>query len=355
MDEAASDELAPGYRFDDRYTVLARIGGGSFGVVYSAFDHVRGREVALKVLRDKAREDDHLVKRFEREAEICSQLSNPHTARMHGFAEAAATDEHPAMQYMVFDLVRGLPLGMILRFRGALEVAEVAHILVGVLESLEEAHQIGIIHRDLKPDNILCVPPAGSFYAPQATGALHQILGVPPLGADCWNDLSTAWVRVVDFGLGKILEIDDRKVKPLTQAGMAAGTANYMSPEQLKALPIDYRADIYGVGMLLHRLLVGRETFHGRTVAEVAVQHVSAPVPSLPPPYDAHPIAPVFARAAAKDPEERYLSAEEMAHDLRLILDPALAELPRPEFTRPPEVRRGNSGLGERVKRLFTS
>ncbi len=348
----SDDALQPGLRFDDRYSIISRIGGGSFGVVCSAFDLVRGREVAIKVLRKSALDSPELVRRFEREAEICAQLSNPHTARLHGFSQASVGDDGAAIPYMVFDLVRGLPLGVLMRHRGNLNVQETAHILVGVLDSLEEAHRLGIIHRDLKPDNILCVPPAGSFRKPQATGEIHQLLGVPPLGAPCWDDLTNAWVRVVDFGLGKILEIDDRKVKPLTKAGMAAGTANYMSPEQLLARPIDYRSDIYGVAMLLHRLLVGKETFYGRSVAEVAMHHVKTPLPDLPREYDGHLISEIFQRAGSKVPDERYPAAAEMAHDLRLVLDPTLGELPQPAFDRPPEVRSG-SGISEVVKKLF--
>lgn len=346
--------LQSGQRFHERYAILSRIGGGSFGVVYSAFDLIRGREVAIKTLRERSLASPELVQRFEREAEICAQLKNPHTARFHGFEAAPAADEVPRMPYMVFDLVRGLPLGAIVRHRGSLTVHEVAHLLVGILDSLEEAHQLGIIHRDLKPDNVLCVPPAGSFTKPQAAGEIHELLGIPPLGSACWEDLGDAWVRVVDFGLGKILEIEDRKVKPLTKAGMAAGTANYMSPEQLLARPIDYRSDIYGVGMLLHRLLTGKETFHGKTVAEVAMLHVKAPLPALPKRWHGHPIEAVFQRAGAKDPESRYPSAAEMAHDLRLILDPSLSELPMPSFERPPEVRSG-SGISSVVKKFFGS
>ncbi len=347
-----ASDLQTGFVFDQRYTVISRIGGGSFGVVYAAFDKRAGREVALKVLREKALKTPDLVARFEREGKICAALSSPHTARLHGFHLAGSTPVHPEMPYMVFDLVRGLPLGLILKERRQLRVSEAAHILVGVLDSLEEAHQVGIVHRDMKPDNVLCVPPSGSFVAPKAAGSVCDLLGVPSLDDFVWTDLTESWVRVVDFGLGKLLAIGDRDVKPLTKAGMAAGTANYMSPEQLRAKPIDHRADIYGVGMLLHRLLTGRETFHGRTIAEVAMAHINKPLPRLSSALEGSPIADVYRRAGAKKPSQRYQTSAEMAHDLRLVLDPSLAELPRPEFERPPEVR-VDAGLSSVLKRML--
>jgi serine/threonine-protein kinase len=346
-----SSDLPAGFVFDGRYTIISRIGGGSFGIVYAAFDKSGRREVAVKVLRKKALNTPEFVARFEREAEICGALSSPHTARLHGFYLAEQTPVHPQMPYMVFDLVRGLPLGLILRERRMLRVPEAAHVLVGVLESLEEAHQCGIVHRDLKPDNILCVPPARSFVSPSAEGELTELLGVPPLTDDIWSDLEKTWVRVIDFGLGKLLPIEDRAVKRLTQKGMAAGTANYMSPEQLRAESIDYRADIYGVGMLLHRLIVGRETFHGRSIAEVAMAHLSKPLPKLPAPLDSSPIAAIFARAGKKDPAGRYATAAEMAHELRLVLDPSLGDLPVPVFERPPEAQI-ESGISKALRRL---
>jgi serine/threonine-protein kinase len=252
---------------------------------------------------------------------------------------------------MVFDFVRGISLGLLVSFRHRLSVEETAHVLIQTLESLEEAHQLGIIHRDVKPDNVLCVPPAGSFRAPEAAGTLHQILGVPPMSDPVWGDLTQAWIRVVDFGLGKMLDVGGRRVKPLTRAGMAAGTATYMSPEQLQAKPIDHRSDLYSVAMMLHRLLVGKETYGGGTVPEIAMAHISRPLPELPEPWNDHPIAEVFQRAAAKDPEDRYVSAAAMAHALRCILDPNLATEPAPVFAPPPTP--GEPGLADRVMRFL--
>lgn len=347
-----ASDLQTGLVFDERYTIISRIGGGSFGVVYAAFDQRAGREVALKVLREKALKSPDLVARFEREAQICAALSSPHTARLHGFHLAAGTPVHQEMPYMVFDLVRGLPLGLILRERRQIRVSEAAHILISVLDSLEEAHHSGIVHRDMKPDNVLCVPPASCFVPPSAVGTVCELLGVPDIEDPVWTDLTDAWVRVVDFGLGKLLAIGDRDVKPLTQAGMAAGTANYMAPEQLRAEAIDHRADIYGVGMLLHRLITGRETFRGRTIAEVAMAHINAPLPPLPTALDGSPIAAVYRCAGSKNPDERYQTAAEMAHELRLVLDPTLADIPRPDFEHPPEVR-VDSGPSSILKRML--
>jgi len=333
------DELPIGHCLAERFVLRAKVGGGSFGFVYSAHDVETNRAVAVKLLRNHAIDTPELVARFEREATICAELRGPHTARFHEFGTAQRPGMRRPVPFIVFDLVRGASLARVLSHRRRLTVEETVHILVQVLDSLEEAHQLGILHRDLKPDNVMLVPPARCMGEPADHGDVHDVLGIPPIDNPVWQDLTQAWVRVVDFGLGKMLEVDGRKVKPLTKAGMAAGTANYMSPEQLKSVNLDFRADIYGVAMLMHRMLTGHETYHGKTVGEVAMQQLTAPLPPLPGPLANHPIGTVFAKAGAKDREQRYVSAAEMAHALRCVVDPALAAAAPPTFTRPPEVR----------------
>ncbi len=346
------DTLPPGFVFADRYRIHTVIGAGSFGIVYSACDTETNDDVALKTLRFGALGDKELLQRFAREAQICGQLQHENTAKLRTFAEAPTTLRHPAMPYLIFDLVRGVALGRLIGHRGHLSMRETATVLAAVLDSLEEAHQIGIVHRDLKPDNVLAVPPAERFVEPTVDGDVCARLGIPPLDDPVWEDLTACSTQVVDFGLGKILEIDDRKVTPLTRAGMAAGTANYMSPEQLRAEPIDYRSDIYGAAMLLHRILLGRETYHGKTVAEVAMRQLEEPLPELPMPWKVAPIAEVFRKAGAKKIEERYQSAAEMGWALRCILDPTLAYDPAPEFHAPPPVRT-QLPLTKRIRRFF--
>ena len=343
--------LASGTVLDERYRIEASIGSGSFGVVYRALDlqtpaprsrKPRSRQrrfelVAVKTLRARVGAPE-MGERFAREAEICQVLSHPATARLRDAGTAPGEREAP-IRYMVFDLVRGLPLDTIVDARGPLRLEEAVHVLVAVLASLGEAHSHGILHRDLKPANVLAVAPDDELTEPADAGELEQLLGVPPLEDYVWREVDKLEIKVLDFGLGKVLAIGERRPKKLTATGMSAGTPHYMAPEQIRGdRGVDYRADIYGCGMLLYRLLAGRPAFEGRTPALVAMKQLRDPLPELPGPLDAHPIREVFQTACAKDREERYTSADAMAWALQCSVDRTLSDAPEPTFEAPPEV-----------------
>jgi serine/threonine-protein kinase len=339
----------PGDVIDGRFEVGAIIGAGSFGIVFRARDRDSGDAVAIKMLRPNAFSMPDLVERFGREADICEQLTHPNTVRLLHFGEVPQGAGAPGVPYMVLDLVRGLPLGGLLDLRGRVNLDEAVHVLGHVLDSLQEAHMLGILHRDLKPNNILLVAPPQRQREPGPGSSLFERLGLPGPGDPLWQDVTALDVKVVDFGLGKVLEVGGRRVKQLTQVGVAAGTAEYMSPEQIRCLPdIDHRADLYGVAMLIHRLLAGSPTYSGETVLDVAGKHLKGDLPALPAPYDQHGVAAVFARAGHKDRDQRYGSAAEMAWALRRLVDPALGDAP-PPFEVPPEVDRRRKGFFSRL------
>jgi len=313
----------PGSVLAGRFEVRAPIGAGNFGVVYSAFDREAGEDVAIKTLKPAAFDMPDLVERFHREAAICSALHHPNIVSLRHFGQVSPPDGSHTLPYMALDMVAGLPVGPLLEARGALEVGEAVSIVAQVLDGLHAAHLLGIVHRDLKPNNVLIAAPEAARTNPADGPRVCDRLGVPPAQDPAWANLEPLQARVVDFGLGKMLEVGGRRVKRLTQAGVAAGTAHFMSPEQIqRPQRIDHRADLYGAAMLLFRVLTGRHAFEGATVFDVATQQLTAPPPPLPAPYTGHPVEKVFQRAAAKAPEDRFESAARMAWELRRAADP---------------------------------
>ncbi len=329
----------------DRFEIRSALAVGSYGVVYDAVDRTTNQRVAWKTLNDRAAGDAEQVKRLEREAWICSHLSHPNTVGYvdHGTfkPEGSVKGAGRARPWVAIELVRGLSLDKILDHRTNLPLGEAAHVIIGVLGSLEEAHHHGLMHRDIKPGNIIIAAPQNTWRPPRATGSLSHHLGIPELEDDLWQDLSLLTVKLVDFGLGKILETEERAVTALTGVGMAAGTVQYMAPEQVRGFKgIDHRADLYGSAALLYRLLVGQPPFLGANMMQVARQHVDTPMPRLPAPLDRHPVDAVIARATEKRPKERYDTAGEMAWALRCALDPALRHEEPPPFLEPAAKKR---------------
>jgi serine/threonine-protein kinase len=343
--------LEAGSVIDGRYVIRTSLAAGGFGVVYRAIDNQRGDHVALKTLLPDAIANQELIERFARETAIVANLTHPNTVRLLEHGRVRSPDGKLVLPYMVFELVRGLPLGDLLAEQGPLDLDGTVSVLVRVLDALDEAHNLGIIHRDLKPNNILLGADPGACTEPVDQGPLHARLGVPPATDPSWRDVKARDVKVVDFGLAKILEVGQRRVRELTVAGTMAGAVQYMSPEQTRAArDIDARSDLYGVAMLLYRLLTGAPPFHGKTPVEVAAMHLSAPLPPLPGALDSHPVARVWRRAGARDREARYRSAAEMAWELRAATDPGLAARSHPDFKPPPDPTTRPSGI---IGRLF--
>lgn len=333
------DHITAGSMVDGRFAVGPTVGSGAFGIVYRAEDLEPGDGptlVALKTLRASAFSMPDLVERFAREAEICEVLVHPNIARLIHFG-TVSVGKVASVPYMVMDLIRGLPLGGLVSMRGKLTAEETAHILAAVLDGLAVAHENGILHRDLKPNNILVEAPAESFGDPGDGKDLFDRLGVPGAADPVWQDLRGLPVKVVDFGLGKVLNPTGKQAKRLTRAGVAAGTAEYMSPEQVRAIDdIDDRADIYGVAMLMYRLLAGKTAYTGGSLFETAKKQLTEPLPPLPDGLDKHALGAVYRKAGAKERDDRYQSAALMAYALRKAIDPN-ADIPAPIGAIPPK------------------
>jgi eukaryotic-like serine/threonine-protein kinase len=269
-----------------RYRLLEKLGQGGMGSVYKAQHIKMNRLTAVKILTSELAHNRQFVARFEREAEMASQIDHPHAVSIYDFGE---TD---GLVYLAMEFIDGQPLSAILARERYLPLERVVHLMRQAAEALSAAHQLGIIHRDFKPDNVMvCNKP-----------------GRPD------------WVKVVDFGIAKRSSIDPAD-QLLTQAGAVLGTPQYMSPEQVAGEPVDARSDLYSLAIVTYELLCGRLPFEGPSTTNVMVKRVmEAPTPlhqrirpqtALPPGVEL-----VIMRALARNPNERYLSTAQFAAEL---------------------------------------
>jgi serine/threonine-protein kinase len=275
----ARAELGPGSVLDGRYRLEALIGRGGFGSVFRATQINIGRPVALKLLHREVLAHAEGIIRFRREAMMAQQLDHPHS--VHLLDVGQTEDGQP---FIVLELLRGRSLNHVLNEEQTLEPSRVRRIASQILMSLMEAHSLGIVHRDIKPENIFLVDAAG----------------MPD------------YVKVLDFGLAKAIEGSALGGEQVTAFGETVGTPNYMSPEQVRGRDTTVLTDLYSLGLVISEMLSGEMVFPGTDGLEVARAHISlAPAP-LPPAVTSSPLGPVIAKAVAKDPADRFGSAEEM-------------------------------------------
>jgi beta-lactam-binding protein with PASTA domain/predicted Ser/Thr protein kinase len=266
--------------FDGRYRVLRKLGSGGMANVYLAEDGELGRQVAIKILNDRHAADDQFVERFRREAKNAAGLSHPNIVQIYDRGEAEGT------YYIAMEYLEGQTLKELAGVRGPLPVRDAIAYARQILAALRFAHRKGIVHRDIKPHNALI----------DDDGRL----------------------KVTDFGIARA-----GPASQMTEAGSIIGTAQYLSPEQARGGAIDQRSDLYSVGVVLYELLTGTVPFTGDTPVEIAMKHLSS-VPEPPSARRAEiprPLDQVVLRALAKDPDERYASAEEMDAELARVAE----------------------------------
>ncbi len=305
-----------------RYLVGDRLGSGGTASVYRAYDQIQERTVALKILSHGA--DDAARSRFQLEARTVASLRHPHIVQTLQVGNAAGD----GTAYIAMELVDGDSLDQHLKRRGRLSVAECCNLLAPIARALDYAHQQEIIHRDVKPSNILLRPfdpgafgsaAAGSHSVSAVYEAEQILIGAPSSGefpvGHAAVDLPVAPL-LSDFGIARALDMPE-----LTNEGRTIGTPAYMAPEQCaSSREVTGRADIYALGAVLYRCLVGRPPFTGSTT-QILHAHVYA---SLALPDDLLAVLPpelveVMRRCLAKNPEERYAVARELADDLTAI------------------------------------
>src|ERR1700694_4453356 len=262
--------------YNDRYELSRLIARGGMAEVFLARDLLLDRPVALKALFPELSVDNSFVERFRREAQAPANLSHPNIVSVYDWGQADHT------YFIVMELVDGQPLSAILRSEGPLLADRAAAIGADVALALSFAHSHGVIHRDVKPGNVLITPD-----------------GV---------------VKVTDFGIARAANTTES----LTQTGAVMGTATYFSPEQAQGLRVDPRSDVYSLGVVLYEAVTGRPPFSGESPVAVAYKHFRenpAPPrqinPNIPAPFEA-----VLLQAMAKNPDDRYQSAQELRADL---------------------------------------
>ena len=319
--------LNPGMRLGP-YEILELAGSGGMGEVYKARDTRLDRTVAIKVLPAHASANPDLKQRFEREAQAIANLKHPNICVLHdiGRDSPSTGSGQGGIDFIVMEYLQGetladriarekarsgssaasqpaAPKSEITTTGRALKLEEALNIAMQIADALDQAHQHGVIHRDLKPANVMLV----------AAGSGSQLSG--------------AHVKLLDFGLAKLMTPEDAiasantEQKELTGPGVVLGTMRYMSPEQIEGRPVDARTDIFAFGAVLYEMLTGRRAFDGKTQSSIiaAIMNVdptplSALVPIAPRALDR-----LVTRCLAKDPDDRWQSVHDLLIQLRWI------------------------------------
>jgi serine/threonine protein kinase len=281
-----------------RYKILSPLGRGGMGVVYKV-EHVHiGKLMAMKLLSGELARHAATVRRFRREAKAVSKLAHPNTVQIFDFGESAR------LAYLVMEYLSGRDFGSLIRENGPLPFTRVAKICAQVAASVAEAHDRGVIHRDIKPENVMVLDTA----------------------------LQNDFVKVLDFGIAQLREGEDLCGETL--AGTVVGTPYYMAPEQIRAEPIDGRADVYALGAMMYKALTGAPPFVGNSPLAVLSKHLTEPVvplnQRLPGAAIPEQAEAIVAKALQKDRHQRYAHMRELLEDLRKFLAQAGEPDPTP-------------------------
>jgi predicted Ser/Thr protein kinase len=282
---------------DGRFRIEGLLGGGGMGLVYAAVQVSLGRRVAVKVLRDDVPRAA-LEERFRREAQLLSSVDHPSVVRVIDFGPLGDS------MCLVMEYVEGDTLEALLLREAPLSVDRAERIVTQLAQGLGAIHARGIVHRDLKPDNVV-----------MTTSADGQVLA-----------------RLLDFGIARLVEAPEGA--SVTQVGFVVGTPEYVSPEQAMGRVVDVRSDLYALGLIGFRMLVGRHPFAGPGAREFFAQHINEAVPrlvDLAPHLDAFPALVATVNAClAKDPLHRPQTAAELLEMLTRPPMQLLVEAPAP-------------------------
>ena len=296
----------------NRYEVIQHIGQGGMADVFRAVDTILNREVAIKILRSDLSTDAVSILRFEREAQAATALAHPNIVEVYDVGD------YKGHHYIVMEYVRGQTLKQVIRSRGPLLTEEAVDIMKQLSSAVAEAHSRGIIHRDIKPQNVIVM----------ADGS----------------------VKILDFGIATA-----KGSMQLTQANNVMGSVHYLAPELAKGESASPQSDIYALGIVLFEMLAGDVPFKAEQAVQVALKQMRDPLPDIRVinPMVPQSVANIINRAAAKNPADRYRSAEEMMIDLSTCLrqerlnEPALVfestgQKPKPAVTEPAKAKPEN-------------
>jgi serine/threonine protein kinase len=284
-----SETLTHDPAFFGKYEFLGTIGSGGMGVIYQARQIMLNKIVAIKMVHA------HLVstsayRRFETEAKATARLSHPYIVQVHDFGRTQA-----AQPYLVMDYISGTTLADLVSGNGPLSQKRFLFIFKQICEALSYAHKSGILHRDIKPSNIMLVP----------------------------SDRGATEVRVMDFGIAKLLSDTDSGQQQQTKTGEALGSPPYMSPEQCQGENIDQRSDIYSLGCMMYECLCGTPPFMGNNMLDILAKHISDPPEPLSKRPELLPISPALEslvmRLLSKTPDDRCQTVDDVIAQLEKI------------------------------------
>jgi eukaryotic-like serine/threonine-protein kinase len=282
--KAAGWRLAPGDVIG-HYRVVSPIGSGGMAQVYLAEDVRLGRQLALKVLSQRATGDDERLRRFETEARAVSALNHPNILTIYDVGRVEGTE------FLATEYIEGVTLRSLIN-RGPLDVRDALNISIQIAQAIGAAHEAGVIHRDLKPENVMVRP--------------------------------DGYVKVLDFGLAKLTAqpsfwTDGNAPTQLveTRDGVILGTFRYMAPEQARGADLDARADLFSLGVLIYEMLAGHPPFVGATAAEAIGALIFKEPERLARADVSESLQRVVMTALHKERDERYQSSAEFLHDLR--------------------------------------
>ncbi len=272
-----------GQILNERYKVVEEIGRGGMSIVYKGVHELMDRLVAIKVLLPQLVSDQTSIKRFQVEAQAASCLSHPNVITIYDYG--VVDDEQP---FLVMDFLEGESLSEIIKRDDHVEMKRTIPIFMQAAEALEHAHQKGVIHRDLKSSNIMLINFEGK------------------------DD----FVKVVDFGIAKLMPSSGKQAQHLTATGEIFGSPIYMSPEQCTGSTLDARSDIYSMGAMMYEALTGQPPIMGRSVVETMEMHLTTPPPPLKetrPDLDINEsLERVVMKALSKKPEARFQKMQEL-------------------------------------------
>jgi serine/threonine protein kinase len=260
-----------------RYEIQQQLGKGGMGVVYRAHDKLLDEQVAIKVLRPEVSRDPEISKRFQSEIKLARRVSHKNVCRIHEYGEDRG------LRYISMEFMQGVDLRQILRDRGGLPMDEAFATSLQLADGLHAIHEVGVIHRDLKTPNIM-------------------------------RD-TRGQIRLMDFGIAK----DWGAATSATATGLVMGTPEYMSPEQARGEKIDFRSDIYALGIVIFEIFTGRVPFRAETPLATILKHLQEPPPLDGPEGARIPpsVREVLRKALAKEPGARYATVEDLGTALR--------------------------------------
>jgi serine/threonine protein kinase len=278
-----------GTRIADHYKIISLIGMGGMSAVYKAKHEFLEKIVAIKLLHEHLVTQVGSLKRFQQEAKAISHLSHPNIVGVHEFGLL-----NEGQPYLIMDYLEGESLSDRLKRTGPMSSERSTEIFVQICDALDHAHEKGIIHRDLKPSNVMLVKNGGN----------------------------EDYVKIVDFGIAKLMPHAELEGQRLTQTGEVFGSPVYMSPEQCMGQPLDVRSDIYSMGCVMYETLSGQPPYIGQNIMETMYMRLSDKPPAFVPELKVPPqLEEIIMVTLAQEPADRYQTMKELKEELHVATE----------------------------------